>query len=79
MFPEGVSEPKLTAEIDKAAKLTNGLYIDAKAAVVAFWKARGYDSKKPAITKEKLGYALDQEDALGGLVVRVRAENFLRL
>ena len=57
-------------KVDKAAKLVNGLYIDAKAAVVAFWTARGYDPKKPEITKEKLGYALDQEDALGGLVVR---------
>jgi len=70
MFPEGVGEPKLTVKVDKVAELVNGLYIDAKAAVVAFWKARGYDPKKPEITKEKLGYALDQEDALGGLVVR---------
>ena len=70
MFPEGEGAPKLMAKIDKVAAKLNGLLVDAKAAVVAFWKARGYDPKKLEITKQKLGYALDQEEALGYLVVR---------
>ena len=70
MFAEGEGEPKLTAKVDTVAKMVNGLLVDAKKAVVEFWKARGYDPKKPEITREKLGYALDQEDALGGVVVR---------
>ena len=70
LFPEGEGEANLAASIDKIAKQTNGLLVDAKAAVQSFWKARGYDPKKPEITKQKLGYALDQEEALGCLVVR---------
>ena len=70
MFPEGEGEAKLAASVDKIAKKTNGLLIDAKAAVQSFWKARGYDPKKQEITKQKLGYALDQEEALGFVVVR---------
>ena len=55
----------LTAKVDKLAKCTNGLLVDSKTAVQSFWKARGYEPKKPEITKQKLGYALDQEEALG--------------
>ena len=70
MFPEGVGAAVLTVEVDKVAKQINGLLVDAKAAVKSFWTARGYDPKRPEITKQKLGYALDQEEALGALVVR---------
>ena len=70
MFPEGQGAPKLMAEFNNVAKKTNGLLVDAKEAVVNFWKARDYDPYKPEITKLKLGYALDQEEALGYLVVR---------
>ena len=84
MFPEGVGAAQLMAEFDKKADKTNGLLVDAKAAVVSFWKARGYDPKKPEITKQKLGYALDQEEALGCLVVRAMGraplfENYQRV
>ena len=70
MFPEGEGAPQLTVKVDTVAQMVNGLLVDAKAAVLAFWKARGYNPKTPELTKQKLGYALDQEDALGGLVVR---------
>ena len=50
----------------------------------SFWKARGYDPKKPEITKQKLGYALDQEECVGSLVVRAMGleplfENYARV
>jgi hypothetical protein len=70
MFPEGEGAARLMAQFDKTVHKTNGLLVDAKAAVQSFWKARGYDPKKPDITKQKLGYALDQEEALGCVVVR---------
>ena len=69
--PGGRGRSKLMAEINTVAKKTNGLLVDAKeAAVVKFWKARSYDPHEPEVTKLKLGYALDQEEALGYLVVR---------
>ena len=70
MFPEGTGAPKLTFKIDKAAAMTNELFVNARDAVRKLWEARGYDPYKPEITKQRLGYALDKEEALAYLVVR---------
>ena len=64
MFPEGEGAPQLTAKVDTIAAMVNGLLVDAKAAVVAFWKARGYDPKTPKSTREKLGW-VSQDPNLG--------------
>ena len=42
MFQEGSSKTKAVAKTGAAAKLTNALITDAKEAVDALWKARGY-------------------------------------
>lgn len=68
MFPEGTGRPKAVAKAGSPAQLTNGLIVDAKEAVDALWKARGYLNMKPKQRKEKLGYSLDREEALGYLV-----------
>ena len=60
--------PTAVAKTGAAAKLTNELVWNAKDAVDALWKARGYLKLKPKQRKERLGYALDREEALGYLV-----------
>ena len=71
MFPEGTGAPKLTFKIDKAAAMTNELFVNARDAVRKLWEARGYDPYNPEITKQRLGYALDKEEALAYLVCDV--------
>jgi hypothetical protein len=68
MFPEGNGKPKAVAKVGAAADLTNHLVINAKAAIDKLWKARDYLKMKPALRREKLGYALDREEALAYLV-----------
>ena len=63
MFPEGLGKPRAVAKDGGGAPLINALLINAKAAIKSMWKARGYDPKKPEVTKAKLGYALDQYEA----------------
>jgi hypothetical protein len=69
MFPEGVGKPKAGPKAGKATELTNELIVNAKEAVDALWKERGYKKMSPAQRKAKLGYALDREEALGYVVV----------
>ena len=72
MFPEGKGQPKLTDDSQGRHRRQHGqrpVYRRKKSRRGLLWKARGYDPKKLEITKQKLGYALHQEDALGGLVV----------
>ena len=68
MFPEGGGKPKAVAKAGAAARLTNGLVVNAKDAIDELWKARGYMKIKPVQRKEKLGYQLDREEALGYVV-----------
>ena len=69
MFPEGKGGPKAVPKTEKAAPLTNALLVNASKAVGKFWEARGYDPKKPEVTKAKLGYALDTYDATAYVVL----------
>ena len=60
MFVEGQGSAPIAIVIKgDAAARTNGLLFDALTAVGQFFEARGYDPKKPEVTKAKLGYALD--------------------
>ena len=68
MFPEGQCRPRAVTMDGGAAPLINALLINAKAAVASMWKARGYDPKKPEVTKARLGYALDQYEATAYVV-----------
>ena len=68
MFPEGQGKPRTVTKDGGAAPLINALLINAKAAVASMWKERGYDPKKPEVTKAKLGYALDQYEAAAYVV-----------
>ena len=70
MFPEGAGKPKAVAKAGAAAELTNELVVNAKEAIDALWKARGYLNMKPKERKAKLGYTLDREEALGYVVTR---------
>ena len=67
-FPEGHGKPQAAAKVGNAADLTNQLVANAKEAIDALWKARGYHKMRPAQRHEKLGYKLDREEALGYLV-----------
>ena len=68
MFQEGAGKTKAVAKAGAGARLINELVVNAKEAIDALWKARGYLNMKPKQRKEKLGYALDREEALGYLV-----------
>jgi len=68
MFPEGQGAPRAMAKDDTAAEKTNELLVNAKKAVDELWRQRGYDPKKPEVTKARLGYALDKEEAVGYVV-----------
>jgi hypothetical protein len=68
MFPEGKGAPRAMAKDGAAARKTNELLDNAKKAVDDLWKQRGYDPKKPELTKARLGYALDREEAVGYVV-----------
>jgi hypothetical protein len=68
MFPEGQGAPRAMRRDGTAAEKTNELLVNAKKAIDQLWKLRGYDPKKPALTKAKLGYALDREEAVGYVV-----------
>ena len=68
MFPEGAGKPKAVAKVGSAAELINELVVNAKEAIDTLWEARGYLKLKPKQRKEKLGYALDREEALGYVV-----------
>ena len=70
-FTEGQnSAPTAIVIKGDAARLNNRFLFDASAAVGEFWKVRGYDPKKPEVTKAKLGYALDTYDATAYVVTR---------
>ena len=71
MFLEGASAPRSMVRREIAAQKTNGLLENVKKAIDALWKQRGYNPKKPALTKERLGYALDKEEAVGYVVTGV--------
>eukprot|EP00966_Prymnesium_polylepis_P055125 1274690-Prymnesium_polylepis.1 len=43
--------------------MTNELLENALEAIKELWRQRGYDPKKPELTKERLGYALDKYEA----------------
>ena len=68
IFPEGAGAPRAMPRRGVAAQKTNGLLENVKKAIDALWKQRGYDPKKPALTKARLGYALDKEEAAGYVV-----------
>eukprot|EP00966_Prymnesium_polylepis_P116697 2697215-Prymnesium_polylepis.2 len=63
MFPEGVGCRRAFRRDGFAAPLTNALLEDSSSAIDKLWKQRGYDPKKPAVTKARLGYALDTYEA----------------
>ena len=78
MFPEGLGSPNLTANDGATAPLTVALLVNTKGAIFELWKLRGYDPKKPALIKQRLGYMLDKEEAAGYVLaallpVRLRA------
>lgn len=50
------------------AEKSNELLVNAKEAVDELWRQRGLDPKKPELTKARLGYALDKEEAVGYVV-----------
>ena len=54
--------------VGPAAPRINALLVNWKGAADALWKERGYDSMRPHEIKERLGYALDCEDATGYVV-----------
>ena len=68
MFPEGQGAPRAMTKDGAAAEKSNELLVNAKEAVDEFWKQRGYDPKKPELTKARLGYALDKEETVGYVV-----------
>ena len=68
MLPEGVGKRRAFVKTGPAARLTNELLENAKFAVEKLWKQRGYDPKKPELTKARLGYACDQYEAFAYLV-----------
>ena len=70
MFPEGQGKRNAKAKLKAISPKTNALYVNAKAAVDKFFKARGYDPRRPAYVKEKLGYALDQYEAIAYTTTR---------
>ena len=70
MFPEGQGKPNAAAKLVAVVPMINELFVNAKAAVFKFFQARGYDPRRPKYTKEKLGYALDQYDAIAFVTMR---------
>ena len=71
MFPEDQGKPNASAKLGSVVPKTNELFINAKRAVSAFFQVRGYDPKRPQYTKERLGYALDQYEAIAFVTTRV--------
>ena len=63
MFPEGQGRPRAFARDGAAAEKTNELLENVTVAIEKLFKQRGYDPKKPAEVKAKLGYALDRYEA----------------
>ena len=70
IFPEGQGRPNGRAKLAAVATLTNGLVVGAKAAVAELFKGRGYDPRRPEYTKQQLGYALDQYEAIAIVITR---------
>ena len=70
MFPEGQGKPNAKAKLDTAAAKTNALFVNAKEAISNFFEARGYHPRRPEYSKEKLGYALDQYEAIAYVSTR---------
>ena len=68
MVPEGLGRPRAAPKDGPAAPLINALLVNGKGAADALWRERGYDSMRPDEIKERLGYALDREDATGYVV-----------
>lgn len=68
MVPEGLGRPRAATKDGPAAPLINALLVNGKGAADALWRERGYDSLRPDEIKERLGYALDREDATGYVV-----------
>ena len=68
LFPESKGAPKAVAEVGGTASLNNLLVVRAKEGIDDLWKARGYLKMKTAQRKQRLGYSLDREEALGYLV-----------
>lgn len=77
MFPEGQGKPNAKAKLAAVVPMINELFVNAKSAVSAFFKARGYEPTRPAYTKEKLGYALDQYEAIAFVTLRVTGHPLL--
>ena len=65
MFPEGHGRPRAAPRGRTKASYINELLVNSKKAIDSLWKQRGYDPKKPAETKRRLGYAPDKEEAIG--------------
>ena len=73
MFPEGQQRVQAVRKDGAAAPLVNALIVNAKDAIDELWKARGYVPMKGAQIKQRLGYALDREEALGYVVTSALA------
>jgi hypothetical protein len=68
MLPEGCGRPKAAPKDHLRAPFINALLVNVKQAIGELWNLRGYSAKVKAQTKAKLGYALDQEEAIGYLL-----------
>jgi hypothetical protein len=68
MFPEGIGAPRAFAKDGEPAAKTNQLLENGTLAIEMLFKQRGYDPKKPAEVKAKLGFALDRYEATAYLV-----------
>ena len=68
MFPEGLGHARAVRKDGAAAPRLNALLVNGKGAIDDLWTARGYVSLRPEQIKQRLGYALDREEALGYVV-----------
>eukprot|EP00966_Prymnesium_polylepis_P009428 217401-Prymnesium_polylepis.1 len=73
MFPEGQERVQAARKVGGAAPLVNALIVNTKDAIDELWNVRGYVSMKGAQIKQRLGYALDREEALGYVVTSALA------
>ena len=70
IFPEGQGKLNSAAKLKAVAGKTNALFINAKKAIGNFFMARGYEPRRPEYTKSKLGYPLDQYEAIAYVTTR---------
>ena len=68
IFPEGFGGPRAEPKDGTAAAVTNELLVNVKEAVDELWKLRGYMALKADAIKDRLGYPLDREEAVGYVV-----------